>query len=345
MRRARLLRGALLAGSAAAALVVAEAGLRLQARAGADLDTQARRSRPSRWPEIVYELKPDLRGVFRGRPLTTNSHGFRGPEVAREKPPGVFRIAGLGDSQMFGWGVSDEETYLRRLERALDARARRAKQGPRGVEVLNFAVPGYNTVMQVATFEHRALAFSPDLVIVHYARNDLAAPHFALEGLGGPRSYLLTALRAAVAGWRDRGDAVPARASRRARREAASRPYAHLGGRAAYARAMARLAELCRRRGIPVLVLTLERGEEPEMRAAVRRHGMRLVPVVPRFYDYLGERGLARSRGAWARTFRLGRDGHPNPLAHRLIAEALLAEIEGMQERVRPPARSPRPGA
>ncbi len=319
----------MLAVSVAAALLVAELGLRflLRAAAGASLDTQARRSRPSRWPDVVYELRPGLRGLFHGQPLSTNSHGMRGPETPLAKPPGVYRIAGLGDSQMFGWGVADEEVYLRRLEVLLNERARAAGD-PRRFETLNFAVPGYNAAMEVATFEHKALAFSPDLVVVHFVRNDLEAPHFAKP----PRSYLLAVLRGALAG-ADRGeegDAEPGTRRRRPRRRGDRWPFAHLGGPEAYARAMARLAELSRRRGIPVLVMTLERGKHPLMREAVRRHELRFVPAAPRFYAYLGERGLTQTRGAWAQTFRLGRDGHPNALSHRLFAEVLVEELEAL---------------
>ncbi|HEX9668748.1 MAG TPA: SGNH/GDSL hydrolase family protein [Thermoanaerobaculia bacterium] len=247
---------------------------------------------------------------------------MRGPEVPLAKPPGVFRIAGLGDSQMFGWGVGDDEVYLRRLEVLLNARARAAGD-PRRFEVLNFAVPGYNAVMEVATFEHKALAFAPDLMIVHFVRNDLDTPHFAAP----PRSYLLAVLRGALAGTDqgEEGDAEPD-TLRRARRRADRSRFAHLGGPEAYARAMARLADLSRRRGIPVLVTTLER-VHPLMREAVHRHGLRFVHAAPRFYAYLGARGLARKRGAWAQTFRNGRDGHPNALAHRLFAEVLLEEL------------------
>ena len=251
---------------------------------------------------------------------------MRGPETPLAKPPGVYRIAGLGDSQMFGWGVADEEVYLRRLEVLLNQRARAAGDRRR-FETLNFAVPGYNAAMEVATFEHKALAFSPDLVVVHFVRNDLEAPHFAEP----PRSYLLAVLRGALAGadGGEEGDAEP-ETRRRARRRADRRRFAHLGGPEVYARAMARLAELTRRRGIPVLVMTLERGKHPLMREAVRRHGLRFVPAAPRFYAYLGERGLAQTRGAWAQTFRIGRDGHPNALAHRLFAEVLVEELEAL---------------
>ena len=66
---------------------------------------------------MVYELKPGLDGRFQDQPLKTNSHGMRDREYPREKPDGVVRIAGLGDSVMFGWGVGQGEAYLDVLER------------------------------------------------------------------------------------------------------------------------------------------------------------------------------------------------------------------------------------
>ncbi|MCP4221275.1 MAG: SGNH/GDSL hydrolase family protein, partial [bacterium] len=47
-------------------------------------------------------------------------------------------------------------------------------------EILNFAVPGYNTAMEAETFKKRASAFSPDLVLLQFDINDLVLPNFVL---------------------------------------------------------------------------------------------------------------------------------------------------------------------
>lgn len=69
--------------------------------------------------------------------LRTNSWGLRGPEV-NSADPTPLRILVLGDSYAFGWGVSNEDAFPRRLERLLRARA-----PGRPVEVINAGVPGY----------------------------------------------------------------------------------------------------------------------------------------------------------------------------------------------------------
>lgn len=124
-------------------------------------------------PRIIYDLKPDISGKFQGQTITINSDGFRGSVVSKSKGPEAFRIIGLGDSVMFGWGVADSEPYLEKLPQVL------ADRGVGGrIEVINSAVPGYNTVMEVAAFKEKLLDYSPDLLIYDYVPNDLNLPSF-----------------------------------------------------------------------------------------------------------------------------------------------------------------------
>lgn len=123
---------------------------------------------------IIYRLKPNLSVKFHDVPVTTNSFGMRGPEIRVEKPAGVYRIALLGDSFAFGWGVEEEKTFARVIERELNAAL---PQGPK-VELLNFGVPGYSTFQEVASFEQYGAKFHPDLVLVYWVENDFGLPFF-----------------------------------------------------------------------------------------------------------------------------------------------------------------------
>jgi len=131
---------------------------------------------PSNNPRLVYELIPYRRGAIWGVKYQSNSFGIRGPEISKKKPAGVWRIAGLGDSTMFGWKVRENEAFLPVLERALNSVG-----DPRRYEVLNFAVPGYNTAIEAEIYRTRAREFDPDLVIIHFDLNDLALPNFVQE--------------------------------------------------------------------------------------------------------------------------------------------------------------------
>ncbi len=64
--------------------------------------------------------------------VSINSLGFRGPEITREKPEGMFRIVALGASTTYGIYVSDEYTYPYQLEKKLDE-----KFGSDKIEVIN----------------------------------------------------------------------------------------------------------------------------------------------------------------------------------------------------------------
>ena len=287
----------------------------------------------SRFEDVVYELKPNLSGVFKGAPVRTSPQGLRGTrEYSLEKPPGTFRIVGIGDSNMFGWGVGEGEPYLQILERRLNEMS----GGRRRFEVLNFGVPGYNAAIEVATFEHRALPFDPDLVVIHFIGNDFGLPYFMqppAERRAAARSYLWQLLKVRFGSSEDEVD-PDLLGHDRSRLDPEYRAqvrgqYQHMLGVEGYKRAMAKLARLARERGIPVIVLAL--GDTGEMGGLSRRvakaNGLGFLNAAPRFYTYLVENGLGTEKQNWKKTFRIPHDGHPNQVAHRLYAEVLLAEM------------------
>ena len=117
---------------------------------------------------IVFDSDP--RNEFEpdgGVTMSVNALGLRGPDVARTKPPGTFRVLGLGDSFTFGVGVPDEQTFLRRLESSL-----REAPDSTAFEVLNAGVQGYNTRDEVTVFEQRWIHLQPDLVVLTFYLND-----------------------------------------------------------------------------------------------------------------------------------------------------------------------------
>ncbi|MCX7019300.1 MAG: SGNH/GDSL hydrolase family protein [bacterium] len=125
-------------------------------------------------PRLIFELIPNLEGSFQGVPVKFNSSGRRDPERPVTKPPGVFRIAALGDSVLFGWGAPQEWRFTDLLESFLNETTTGTK-----FEVLNFGVPGYNTVMEAEMLRARALAWQPDAVLLSFIYdNDAAAPNF-----------------------------------------------------------------------------------------------------------------------------------------------------------------------
>ncbi len=125
-------------------------------------------------PEYGWLNRPGASGwhVDIGYHIRINRHGHRGPEYPMKKPPGVFRILGLGDSFAFGWGVEEEQTFLRVLEQRLRAAGH-------NVEVLNAAVPAWHSIQSLLYLMNEGRHFEPDLVVAAFFHDDVRFNSFA----------------------------------------------------------------------------------------------------------------------------------------------------------------------
>jgi hypothetical protein len=121
-------------------------------------------------PLLRYEMKPDL--VC--EQSKTNAFGMLDVPRALDKPPDTLRVACLGDSVGGDCSLPQDNACT-----ALEPLLRDARMG-RPVEVLNFSVPGYNTMQEARALEVKALRFAPDAVVVLYVVND-PAPDLAIS--------------------------------------------------------------------------------------------------------------------------------------------------------------------
>jgi lysophospholipase L1-like esterase len=163
--RALLLNAALAAGAVAVPCLAGEVVLRLLAP---PRDTPGLFEKvPS---EVEWRGRPFAKGLLAGVPVSFNRLGLRDRDRPLERAAGTIRIVALGDSVTFGLGVAEEDAYPRVTESLLDA-ARGATLPP--VEILNFGMPGYNTVHELAQLRETGLAFRPDLVVLGLLYNDI----------------------------------------------------------------------------------------------------------------------------------------------------------------------------
>ncbi len=123
---------------------------------------------------IVYRDRSGA--VLNEAEARVNSQGFRGPVVSEEKPEGVFRIACLGDSHTFGYGVGEGESW----PFVFASKLRSRPDGSR-FEVMNCGVNGYDAMQSLALLELRVERFHPDLVLLGFFVNDTA-----IRGLPAP---------------------------------------------------------------------------------------------------------------------------------------------------------------
>lgn len=110
----------------------------------------------------------DNAGFFTRRWLRTgpnrfNVFGFRGPSFSQTKPPGVYRIAVVGDSFTFGNGIRQEDRYTDLMQARLPAR----------IEVLNFGDAGANTPEHEKRVAALARTVQPDFILLQWYVNDM----------------------------------------------------------------------------------------------------------------------------------------------------------------------------
>jgi PA14 domain-containing protein/GDSL-like lipase/acylhydrolase family protein len=300
---------------------------------------------PSRYAAIVYELRPNVRGRFMGQPLLVNARGLRDYEYSTHKEPGTFRIVGVGDSSLFGWGVRLEDSGLKVLERRLNERFR-----PQKFEVIDFAVPGYNTAMEAETFVRKCVDYAPDLVLLNFNTNDYDVPEFMrrqtdLSTLR--RSYLFDLAYSVYAGVMgvDQQLAVFDDNYRAPKGYPAARldedpampdEYRYMVGAKGVVRALEKLTAAARERGIPLVAFDvkpypgldpkyvrdeLRDGQRELLERESQRLGFHFLNTYAYFMDYLKQHADANSRTVFAVS---AADGHPNSLAHSINAQALF---------------------
>lgn len=115
-----------------------------------------------------------------------NSAGMRSDRnYLVDKPVGRKRIAVIGDSFTFGFGVENESTFVSVLEKNLP-----------GYEVLNFGIPGYGIDQMYVLYQTIVTRYSPDMVMLGifpedfwratraFADSGHAKPYFFLRGNG-----------------------------------------------------------------------------------------------------------------------------------------------------------------
>jgi len=127
---------------------------------------------PSSYPEIIYELKPDLSGYFKMARFETNSQGLRDKEYSIVRPNNTFRVAVIGDSFTMPAGVNLEMAYHTLLEEKFNQ-----EQKDVSFEFINFGVGGYNLRQYLGVIQYKALKYDPQLILIGFCpSNDHLVP-------------------------------------------------------------------------------------------------------------------------------------------------------------------------
>jgi hypothetical protein len=261
------------------------------------------------------ELLPNISAFHRGETFTTNRWGMRDRDYSQTKPPKTLRIALLGSSYAMGVGVKDKHVFETLVEDWLNDRYAGGEYDR--YEILNFAKEGYLLISTVGQCMEEVPSFEPNVVIIidhamqpkrlakRMSRSDNQAELY-------PKPWLQEWLQAngVEAGTGDRGD----------RRQiwAAADELPSLFLRDA--------VEYCTRDGAKAvwLWLPVNKPSHPEFaevrakqQAAAEALGMVPLTLDGAYGDHTIEE---LSIAPW--------DEHPNALGHRLLADALMLQLE-----------------
>jgi lysophospholipase L1-like esterase len=280
----------------------------------------------------IFEHRPELALALRRFALHTDARGLRvgagGRPSAAERAgaQAPLRILCLGDSVTLAWGVEDEHSWVRLLERE-----GRTPDGRR-LHCDNGGHLQYNTLQQADLFAAKAAELEPHAVVLTFVSNDLEdayatflelqAAQARLQASGGfalRRALWLGRMREHFRGLRglvhlahELRNPLPA-AHRNLTRVEDAPGYAQGWERVELG--LERIRARCAERGIPLVVLDHGNPRVAQVRAWCAAH------AVP-WYDFVFD------EAEWARDIRNSRaDSHANALGNRILADKALAAL------------------
>lgn len=253
-------------------------------------------------PAIGYTLRRGKKLTAWGDTFRPNEIGYRTVSLAKPKPAGTYRVAFIGDSWTFGMGVSEADSFPRRVEEL--ARQLGAGQGRR-VQAVNLGLPGYNTANEIAALDFFWERVRPDAVVLCPTSNDADSTANVLPNGSLTRQGV-------------EGDAFGHDHSLVFRPRVVDSYELRTRWRANF-RAIRALEERLRARGVPLVLFFAATWDEPFAHALVQEAGLSAPYVIT-------PRALASPR------WRNAKWGHGTAEANRLYASMVykgLAETLG----------------
>jgi len=117
------------------------------------------------YADTIGDIKTCQRWI--ARHVVTNADHFRDQDFTTAKGAGVTRIAVLGDSFAWGWGVDAKDRFSDILQTKLNT------SGKTNYQVYNTSVPGWESRDELEFLEKRAGMFGFDTIILSYFLNDI----------------------------------------------------------------------------------------------------------------------------------------------------------------------------
>ncbi|MCO4793635.1 MAG: SGNH/GDSL hydrolase family protein [Bacteriovoracaceae bacterium] len=270
-------------------------------------------TKPTLNPHAGFKLCQGFSGKFQGKEFSTNLYGARGKEFLPVKEDNTFRVVGIGDSVMMGWGVSDSETYLSLINQE------------KGYEGINLGVSGLNAIQEFFHLKERAFDLSPDLIVIGYVGNDWEGENFSRKNNSyASSSQFLNWMIHRVKGISD-GDF-------RVTKDYLEKPGDPL-------KAYQAMGWLMKQGKIPCIMLLDSRYESGFVshsnmeKIAKEEMGCEVVNLMTELREIKGlsVQEAISIKDRHNTELIIQGDGHPNSLWHKKVSKLLLQKIKGLQ--------------
>jgi hypothetical protein len=301
--------------------------------------------RPTTSAGLYYELIPSHSARLLASQINTDAAGCRiDPEAPSPTGRPLPRIAVLGDSTSFGWGVEYRQSYPELVRSRVETRLGHP------LEMRNYSVPGYNSEQELAAFLQKIVPSRPDLVILHHDPND--ADPVGL-GFGMTSDYLApeygdnllssALLKLVIREWKIRQNQ---------RAFAYDNSVKLVGGAIAsgslydrHTKALESLAAAAKTAQVPVVAILFNGRVQADnhyrdseiylahhrrLQERLQEMGFFVLDLYPFYQERLRQEGWKDLTPVW----RSPGDAHPNPAGHRMIADVVTEFILGRPELV-----------
>jgi lysophospholipase L1-like esterase len=270
-------------------------------------------------PDLVYKHTPNSTETYGYTEVDINSLGMRNREVLDKKPE-EYRILFLGDSVTFGWGVAEDQIFVRRLEGIL------TEQMSRPVHTLNSGVGSYNTESEWEFLKRHGHKLDPNLVVLVYVPNDIAIkPRESIDPNAEWRPPVLV-------GWALSESWIYSAIMHFSRWGLAPATDVQKTVLATYGwelsdRALRAIAQWCEDRGIPFVTYLARMSKDPASDAilsGLRNAGTEMGFLIFDTQPWFSSRDIRKIMNSIV-------DTHPNADAHALYAAGIAATLKDAQ--------------
>lgn len=282
--------------------------------------------------EIGHWLESNQTSFTHDKEVTTNSQGLRDSEYDKLPPPGIRRILALGDSQTFGNGLAQADTWPAQLERKLGD----------GYQVLNGGLPASDTWQHEIILRRLMDIYHPDAVILAFYINDVVTKPNTIRfsqrsDRNSPsarliyilkQSALLMSARAAFEALRQsispsEGFILQNKLVRGESNPEIDRRWAQVE------QSLMDMRRITEERGVEFVVVSLPRRDQVDGRMPAEQYNQRLESVVTetgtRFINMLDPLRSAYTK--YGRQLFIPWDGHNSKIANEVIAREIAAFI------------------